>query len=114
MGYAFYELADGREAGYAVDAQCDADGCEKEINRGMGYLCGDYPKVHITDDGEWGCGNYHCGVHEYDHNCANPMCGEYSLYGDEYCGEIRGHEMPHRDPNTEVEFTLTENDEEPE
>lgn len=114
MGYAFYELADGREAGYGVEAQCDADGCEKEINRGMGYLCGEQPKVTSKDNGEWGCGDYHCSEHEYDHNCSNPMCGEYSLYGDEYCGELKGHEMPHRDSHTEVEFTLTENDEESE
>ena len=48
---------------------------------------------------------------EYDHNCKNPMCDEHSLYGDEYCGELKGHEMPHIDPDTGVEFTLTENDE---
>lgn len=114
MGYAFYELADGREAGYGVEAQCDAGGCLKKINRGMAYLCGENPKVYSTDNGEWGCGNYYCGDHEHDHGCTNAMCGEHSLYGDEYCGEIRGHELPHVDPHTEVEFTLTENDEEPE
>lgn len=112
MGYAFYELADGREAGYGVEAQCDADSCEKEINRGMGYLCGESPKVYSTDDGEWGCGYYFCGEHEYAHDCTNPMCGVDSFDGDLYCGEIRGHEMPHKDPHTGDEFTKTEEDEE--
>lgn len=43
MGYASYTLPDGREGGYAVDAICDLDGCEVEIDRGLGYLCGTRP-----------------------------------------------------------------------
>lgn len=33
MGYAFYTLPDGREAGYAVKAICDAEGCDARIDR---------------------------------------------------------------------------------
>lgn len=28
MGYAYYLLPDGREAGYGVEAECDADDCK--------------------------------------------------------------------------------------
>jgi hypothetical protein len=62
MGYAFYELPDGREAGYGVEAVCDEPGCAEEIDRGLGYLCG-------TDPGEPedGCGGYFCGAHDFHH-----------------------------------------------
>lgn len=40
MGYACYDLGDGfGDRGYAVKDTCSADGCERVINRGMGYLC---------------------------------------------------------------------------
>lgn len=58
MGYAYYTLADGREAGYGVTATCDKDGCDAEIDRGLGYLCG-----HMPGGDEWGCGGYFCGEH---------------------------------------------------
>jgi hypothetical protein len=60
MGYAHYVLADGREAGYGVEATCDEDGCTEKIDRGMGYLCGDEP-----GEDEFGCGKYFCGRHLY-------------------------------------------------
>lgn len=56
MGYGHYVLADGREAGYAVEATCDQDGCDAEIDRG--HLCGRTP-----GGGEYGCGGYFCGQH---------------------------------------------------
>jgi hypothetical protein len=58
MGYASYTLPDGREGGYAVEAECDRDDCETAIDRGLGYLCGTRP-------GGWpfGCGGYFCGEH---------------------------------------------------
>lgn len=62
MGYAFYELCDGREAGYGVEATCDEDGCDESIDRGLAYLCGDDP--HINGD-EPGCGQYFCSAHLY-------------------------------------------------
>ncbi len=60
MGYASYTLPDGREGGYAVDATCDLDGCEAEIDRGLGYLCGSVPGGH-----PFGCGKYFCSAHLY-------------------------------------------------
>ncbi|HEU4543315.1 MAG TPA: hypothetical protein VFR23_19450 [Jiangellaceae bacterium] len=64
MGYAYYVLPDGREAGYGVNAICDRDGCKAQIDRGLDYLCGTWP-----GDPEDGCGNYFCGKHEFDHDC---------------------------------------------
>jgi hypothetical protein len=58
MGYASYVLADGREAGYAVDAICDDKDCTAKIDRGFYYLCGRMP-----GGDEHGCGGYFCGEH---------------------------------------------------
>lgn len=71
MGFAYYVLPDGREAGYGVEATCDAEGCETRIDRGLGYLCGDSPDGW-RDESEPGCGRYFCGAHEFDHDCPNP------------------------------------------
>ena len=59
MGYAFYALSDGREAGYGVAAKCDEEGCNKDIDRGLGYVCGGEPLGYA----EFGCGGYFCGDH---------------------------------------------------
>ncbi len=58
MGYASYTLPDGREGGYAVDAECDLDDCTADIDRGLGYLCGQNPGGH-----PFGCGGYFCSEH---------------------------------------------------
>ncbi len=50
--------AEGRMVGYAVDAVCDAPGCEEAIDRGLAYVCGD-----MHDGGDYGCGLYFCGNH---------------------------------------------------
>lgn len=110
MGYAHYVLSDGREAGYGVEATCDKDGCEVEIDRGMSYLCGDNPDGW-RDENEWGCGDYYCGLHRADHSCPNPDCGAYSPDGRVYCEQRQGHEMPHRDYRGKA-FTKTEEDDE--
>ena len=60
MGYAFYYVGD-RPAGYGVLATCDKRGCENEIDRGLGYLCGTEP--HKWSDAADGCGFYFCGDH---------------------------------------------------
>lgn len=64
MGYAHYEVirSDGIkiEAGYAVDATCEQDDCDAEIDRGLAYLCGRTP-----GGDEHGCGGYFCGRHHY-------------------------------------------------
>lgn len=63
MGYGYYTLVDGREAGYNVTATCDEPGCNEEIDRGLYYLCGENP---LSPDP--GCGGYFCGKHLYGDN----------------------------------------------
>ncbi|MFB6392583.1 hypothetical protein [Polymorphospora lycopeni] len=58
MGYAFYTLPNGREAGYDVPDTCNLDGCNEQIDRGMAYLCGEEP-----GGDEYGCGGYFCYGH---------------------------------------------------
>lgn len=108
MGYMFYTLPDGREAGYGVAATCDKGGCEAKIDRGMGYLCGEQPDGWRSED-EFGCGNYYCEAHKYDHGCPNQECGDYSEDGSLCCDRVKGHELPHQDRDGS-EFTETEED----
>lgn len=67
MGYGFYFVFDHFEptgekpAGYMVLATCDQRGCDEEINRGLGYLCGSEPG-DLWDDGP-GCRRYFCEKH---------------------------------------------------
>lgn len=73
MGYGYYVLNDGREAGYNVVAKCDGAGCKVVIDRGLGYLCGRMPEG-FRDFEDWGCGFYFCGQHLSRHDCPNPQC----------------------------------------
>jgi hypothetical protein len=72
VGYGFYTVVGWgeppeisqygtRPAGYMVLATCDRRGCDAEIDRGLGYLCGDEP--HGPFDDARGCGRYYCGKH---------------------------------------------------
>ena len=47
-----------RFIGYGVPAYCDHPNCNKEIHRGLSYVCGEEPY-----GGDNGCGLYFC----YDH-----------------------------------------------
>ena len=47
-----------RDIGYGVPAICDHPGCGKDIDRGLGYVCGDQPR-----GGSQGCGLFFCGDH---------------------------------------------------
>lgn len=101
MGYGYYLLPDGREAGYTVEAICDADGCKTEIDRGFGYLCGEMPDGHRDPD-ESGCGKYHCPDHQGDHDCPKQECGAYPCPDCEEaladpCGLLEGHTGGHED-----------------
>lgn len=63
MGYGHYKVwRNGREihAGYDVRATCEENGCDSQIWRGLGCLCGDSP-----GGGEYGCGGYFCEDHLY-------------------------------------------------
>jgi len=49
-----------RDIGYRVPALCDYPDCEKQIDRGLDYVCGKEPF-----GGEHGCGLYFCYEHLY-------------------------------------------------
>ena len=72
MGYQVYQDSAARDlgvtrwAGYGVPAVCDQPGCETEIDRGLGYRCGD-----ATDDG---CGLSFCSSHLYIGGGDPQMC----------------------------------------
>lgn len=55
----------GREIGYAIKAECDFEGCEIEIDRGLSYCCG---TMH-NNENEDGCGRYFCPEHLHSHPC---------------------------------------------
>lgn len=83
MGWGTGTNAQGRDVGYMVDAVCDADGCDKQINRGLAYVCGG-----MHDGGEYGCGNYFCDQHLLFSNCPDSAmlcqaCSEQFPYDDE-------------------------------
>lgn len=61
-----------RDIGYGVPATCDHPDCNKEIDRGLRYVCGGEPY-----GGDKGCGLYFCHDHLYA-NGFDPdpqMCG---------------------------------------
>lgn len=64
-----------RDIGYGVPAYCDHPNCLREINRGLGYVCGGQPY-----GGERGCGLYFCGHHLFPTLC-------------ESCGKKRRHDF---------------------
>lgn len=103
MGYAYYQLPDGREAGYGVEAECDHSDCEARIDRGLGYLCGDKPDGHREFDAP-GCGKYFCPSHMPNHACANPECGTWDESEDLCCRLVKGHDLPHMDTDTNESF----------
>lgn len=47
-----------RDIGYGVPAICDHPDCDKQIHRGLSYVCGSYPR-----GGEHGCGLHFCVDH---------------------------------------------------
>lgn len=50
--------SNGRPIGYAHSATCDHPGCDKKIDRGLSYVCGD---MHGED--EVSCERYFCPEH---------------------------------------------------
>lgn len=58
MGWAYGTTADGREVGYGVEAVCEQDGCDAQIDRGLAYACGGW-----HDPTEYGCGHHFCAMH---------------------------------------------------
>ena len=67
-----------RDIGYGVPAQCDYPDCDKEIDRGLSYVCGGEPH-----GGEEGCGLYFCSNHLYYSSKAVHQLCERCLDGEE-------------------------------
>lgn len=66
----------GRWVGYGVPAYCDHPKCDKKIDRGLAYVCGDQPQ-----GGEHGCGLHFCPEH---------LAGEHNR-----CPRCRNHKRPY-------------------
>lgn len=47
-----------RDIGYGVPSICDHPKCDKEIDRGLAFVCGGHPY-----GGDKGCGLFFCGDH---------------------------------------------------
>ncbi|MBV7264330.1 hypothetical protein KCG43_20165 [Photobacterium sp. WH24] len=60
----------GRYIGYAIDAVCDHPGCNKEIHRGLTYVCGD-----MHGDDEHSCERYFCEEHKNHYVVTNDNRG---------------------------------------
>ncbi|KTT56433.1 hypothetical protein NS337_03625 [Pseudomonas oryzihabitans] len=77
----------GRPIGYVHEGTCDHPGCDKEIDRGLGYACGG-----MHGEGEHYCEGYFCG----DHLWHIEVDGAYI----QVCAECRA---AHPDPDDEDE-----------
>lgn len=54
-----YDSNWNRDIGYGVPSICDHPNCNKEIDRGLGYVCGNDPY-----GGDDGCGLFFCDKHK--------------------------------------------------
>lgn len=59
MGWSVGTGKDGRDIGYGVPALCDHPDCDKQIHRGLSYICG----MINTDGEDRGCGLHFCLNH---------------------------------------------------
>ena len=84
MGWAVgYDRNWNRHIGYGVPSACDHPDCDKEIDRGLGYVCGG-----DMYGGEHGCGLFFCGSHLYYVNNPNlPSDDQWSPQLCERCAE---------------------------
>ncbi len=73
-----------RDIGYGVPAVCDHPKCNKDIDRGLSYVCG----AEQPYGGENGCGLYFCPEHLYYHSFRG---------GDEgfFCKRCIAHKPPY-------------------
>jgi hypothetical protein len=59
MGWAIgYDDNWNRDIGYGVPCKCDHPDCDKDIDRGLAYVCGGEPY-----GGDRGCGLFFCSSH---------------------------------------------------
>ena len=71
MGWSLgYDPTWSRDIGYGVPAYCDHPKCDKEIDRGLGCVCGGEPY-----GGDRGCGLFFCDRHGGGRLC--PRCAAY-------------------------------------
>jgi hypothetical protein len=59
MGWSIGTGKDDRDIGYGVPALCDQPDCDKQIDRGLSYVCG----MINTDGEDRGCGLHFCKDH---------------------------------------------------
>lgn len=102
MGWAFCgQNRHGQETGYGVPATCDEPGCEKEIDHGLGYLCGGNRFLHDT---EHTCAKYYCGEHLFFADTVDPDTGERCyVQACSRCVEKLEREANHEDHQTELQ-----------
>jgi hypothetical protein len=81
MGWAI-GFVGGRDVGYGVPCTCEYPACKKKIDRGLAYVCGDFP-----GSDEFGCSGYFCYKHlSYykddqgkGHQACDRCCHNYTL-----------------------------------
>lgn len=81
MGYGAYKVirnGEEIEAGYLIEAECEAEGCTTRIDRGLDQLCGEVP-----GGDENGCGGYFCSNHMMYYNTCESCGAKKSLEEDE-------------------------------
>lgn len=90
MGWSIgYDTRHKRDIGYGVPAVCDHPDCNKEIDRGLGYVCGGEPY-----GGEKGCGLFFCEEHRYfnEHDDDPELCERCCDGGPEFEPKPDTHE----------------------
>lgn len=86
MGWAVrYDPNWRRDVGYGVPATCDYPDCSKDIDRGLGYVCGS-----AVYGGEHGCGLHFCDDHlfyDYASDGGSLQLCEKCVHNHQYPGE---------------------------
>lgn len=95
MGWSLgYDSKWDRDIGYGVPAICDHPKCNKEIDRGLAYVCGGEPY-----GGEYGCGLFFCAEHLYMTKLRPQRCKR--------CLTYRAPYQPKPDVEEWIEWKLT-------
>jgi hypothetical protein len=101
MGWSYCgQDENGRDIGYGISATCDHPDCDKKIDRGLSYCCGDMHggELYKENDGYASCGGYFCEkhlttwsgpeeVHQVCHACDERLETERQVLGDGDCME---------------------------
>ena len=97
MGWSIgYDEHHKRDIGYGVPANCDHPGCNAEIDRGLGYVCGGEPY-----GGEHGCGLFVCSEHTHANSKCDQLC--------QHCADRRRKKLiPSADTKEWTHWKLTD------